>query len=87
MKNDPFLNRNGSRIAEREREKHTGPLASGGVSTGGATALLDVETATATSHAESVTLVPPLSETPRSLRLQSTKSENKKMREKAHRGS
>ena len=45
-----------------------GPLASGRVSTGGATALLDVEAATATSHTESVTLVPPLSETPCSLR-------------------
>ena len=55
---------------------HTRPLASGGVSTSGATALLDVETATATSHTERVTLVPPLSETSRSLRLQSSTNQN-----------
>lgn len=62
---------------ETEREKNkrdrarkrTLPLASSRESTGGAAALLQMEAAAATPHAEGVGLVPPLTETSCSLTL------------------
>ena len=51
-------------------KKLTFPGARSGVSARRATTLLEVEAAAATPHTEGVGLVPPLTETPRSLTLQ-----------------
>lgn len=57
------------RTKETGQEKRTLPLASSRESTGGAAALLQMEAAAATPHAEGVGLVPPLTETSCSLTL------------------
>ncbi|CAN8303111.1 unnamed protein product [Cochlearia groenlandica] len=65
----------------------TGSLASGGVSTGGATALLNVKTATATSYTERVALVSSLTETSRSfcLKINNTLDNRRESREREKR--
>ena len=55
--------------SERERRRHTSPLAGSRVGTGRAATLLKMETAAATPHTQCVGLVPPLTETPCSLTL------------------
>jgi len=53
----------------KQKKKHTFPLAGSRESTGGATALLEVEATAATPNTEGVGLVPPLTKTPCSLPL------------------